>query len=97
MINFITKNKLFLSLDCFIYFLFYGIVLFGNGSQEISLLILLLLFTYFLFFISSIYIVIYSFREILKIYAKYRLLNKLIENPYFEKIFRISADILYIY
>ena len=53
-----------------------------------------ILFAYFLLFFSSLYIVIYSLREILQIHAKYRLLNKLIEKPIFEKIFRIGADIV---
>ena len=53
-----------------------------------------ILFAYFLLFFSSLYIVIYSIREILKIHAKFRLLNKLIEIPIFEKIFRIGADIV---
>ena len=53
-----------------------------------------ILFAYFLLFFSSLYIVIYSLREILQIHAKYRILNKLIEKPIFEKIFRIGADMV---
>ena len=53
-----------------------------------------ILFAYFLLFFSSLYIIIYSLREIFQIHAKYRILNKLIEKPFFERIFRVGADIV---
>ena len=98
MINFITKNKIFISI--FIGLLYIFLILWNRLIRErLPRDIFInynnyILFAYFLLFFSSLYIVIYSLRGIFQIHAKYRILNKLIEKPFFQKIFRISADIV---
>jgi hypothetical protein len=54
----------------------------------------LILLSYFLLFFTSLFIIIFYIREILKIKAKFRILNKLIEIPIMEKIFRLGADMV---